>query len=89
MNETSRARTVGRTAHALIAIVAAGAVASAALAQSDPGNLGAAIRSSGHPCAHVIEAEQTGDNSYKVRCNSGTFDVTMNADGPAKVSRAD
>ncbi|MDX1433711.1 MAG: hypothetical protein R3286_14810 [Gammaproteobacteria bacterium] len=82
----------GHCACALAAILAAGAgmlAPSAAYSQQAAGNLAATIRESGNPCSHVVEAEQTGDNSYKVRCNSGTFNVTMNADGTAQVTRAD
>ena len=55
----------------------------AASAQDPPrGVLAAAVRSSGQPCARVLEAEQTGKAAsdatvYRVRCNSGLFQVTM------------
>ena len=82
----------GRCARAFAVLVVAGAgtlAPSSAYSQEAAGNLAATIRESGNACAHVIEAEQTGNNSYKVRCNSGTFNVTINDDGTAQVTSAD
>ena len=90
--EKSRGIAAGHIASAFAALVLAGAgtlVPTTARAQEAAGNLAATVRASGNPCVHVVEAEQTGDNTYKVRCNSGTFNVTLNADGTAQVSRAD
>lgn len=42
------------------------------------GTLAAAIREAGHPCAHVISKERAGTSVWRVRCNSGNFQVTMN-----------
>ena len=94
MNELRKSRgiTAGHVASAFAALVLAGAGTLApapADAQEAAGNLAAAVRESGNPCVHVVEAEKTGDNTYKVRCNSGTFNVTFGADGTAQVSRAD
>jgi len=33
------------------------------------------------PCAKVIELQPVGENSWKDKCNSGSFNVTRNADG--------
>ena len=51
------------------------------------GTLAAAIRSSGHPCGRVIEKERVGESGsvWRVRCNSGHFQVTMKGDSATKV----
>jgi len=68
-------------------IVAGGVVAFSCLTGAVAGDvpdgaLSAAIRSSGHPCAKVVEKEPSGDGSsvWQVRCNSGGFQVTQNDD---------
>jgi len=89
MNETTK---IPGKAAACALVALAGAITLvplAAYSQEAAGDLGAAIRESGNPCAHVIEAKQTGNNSYQVRCNSGTFNVTINADGSAQVTSAE
>ncbi len=45
------------------------------------GQMAGIIRSANHPCAKVIELQPVGENSWKVQCNSGSFNVTRNADG--------
>ncbi|TDI94131.1 MAG: hypothetical protein E2O75_00585 [Chloroflexi bacterium] len=51
------------------------------------GELAAAIRASGNPCARVIEKERLSEGSsvWRVRCNSGRFQVTMKADSAPEV----
>ena len=51
----------------------------------------ASIRSSGQPCAHVIEVQQTGEKEdgtkvLQVRCNSGLFEVTAKDGVPVEVT---
>jgi hypothetical protein len=77
-------------------IVAGGAVAfgcsAGALAGDVPdGALSAAIRSSGHPCAKVVEKEPSsgGSSVWQVRCNSGRFQVTQNDDSTFAVVAID
>lgn len=55
------------------------------------GTLAAAIRASGHPCEHVIEKQRSGEGAsvWRVRCNSGQYQVTMSADGSAQVVQTD
>ena len=53
------------------------------------GTLAAAVRSSGQPCARVLESQRTGTSAdgaavYRVRCNSGLFQVTYK-DGASEV----
>jgi hypothetical protein len=80
----------------LRALAAAGAIAfgwlTTAAAQDVPnGTLAAAIRASDHPCERVLEKEQVSgsQSTWRVRCNSGTFQVTMGADTAATVVRID
>ncbi len=51
------------------------------------GELAAAIRASGNPCARVIEKERSSEGSsvWRVRCNSGHFQVTMKGDSAPEV----
>ena len=44
------------------------------------GQMAGIIRSANHPCAKVLELQSTGENSWSVQCNSGSFNVTRNAD---------
>jgi hypothetical protein len=55
------------------------------------GTLAGAIRASGHPCERVLSKEQISQNpsTWQVRCNSGSFQVTMTKDAPPKVVRLD
>ena len=66
------------------------ATMSVAFAQT-PGNgeLAAAIRSADFPCAHVIEVAASGDNAWRVQCNSGTFVVRKAETGEYSVSPSD
>jgi hypothetical protein len=49
--------------------------------EMDHGTLAAAIRSADLPCNHVISARDAGENSWIVQCNSGTYEVSRDADG--------
>lgn len=80
----------------LRALTAAGAIAfswlTTAAAQDVPdGTLAAAIRASDHPCEHVLEKKPVSgsQSTWRVRCNSGLFEVTMNADSTPTVVRID
>lgn len=55
------------------------------------GELAAAIRASGNPCQRVIEKERTSKSSsvWRVRCNSGHFQVTMKGDSEPEVVSLD
>ena len=66
------------------------ATISVAFAQT-PGNgeLAAAIRSADFPCAHVIEVAASGDNAWRVQCNSGAFVVRKAETGEYSVSPSD
>ena len=50
------------------------------------GKMAGIIRSANHPCAKVIKLQHTSENSWKVQCNSGSFNVTRNADGKFSVN---
>ena len=50
-------------------------------AEVNDGELAAAIRSADYPCKHVLEVQATGDNSWRVQCNSGTYQVNRDANG--------
>ncbi|HEY5702100.1 MAG TPA: hypothetical protein VIV20_01365 [Gammaproteobacteria bacterium] len=45
------------------------------------GEMAGIIRSSDHPCHKVLDLMDTGDNSWTVQCNSGTFIVKRDAEG--------
>jgi hypothetical protein len=49
------------------------------------GKMAGIIRSANHPCAKVIELQPDGENSWEVKCNSGSFNVTRNANGEFNV----
>ncbi len=51
------------------------------------GELAAAIRASGKPCARVIEKERSSERPsvWRVRCNSGHFQVKMKGDSAPEV----
>ena len=50
------------------------------------GEMAGIIRSANFPCAHVIEIQQTSDDSWKVVCNAGPYSVNKSADGNYSVS---
>jgi hypothetical protein len=68
-------------------VIAFGWLVGAAAHEVAAGTLAAAIRASGHPCARVIESERVSEGAsvWRVRCNSGRFQVTMKGDSPAEV----
>ena len=49
------------------------------------GKMAGIIRSANHSCAKVIALQSAGENSGKVKCNSGSFNVTRNANGQFSV----
>jgi hypothetical protein len=56
-------------------------------AEISNGEMAAAIRGADYPCQQVLELQASGDNGWRVRCNSGTFQVTRDADGQFSVVR--
>lgn len=68
-----------------VGVIAAGWLTVAAGQDMPNGTLAAAIRGSGHPCDRVLEKELTSASVWRVRCNSGRFQVTMNADSTPEV----
>jgi hypothetical protein len=50
------------------------------------GQMAGIIRSANHPCAKVIKLQPASENSWKVQCNSGSFNVTRNTDGQFSVN---
>lgn len=76
-----------RNPKALYAIAFSVTAMSAALAQTPShGELAAAIRSAGLPCAHVTGFSASGDNAWLVQCNSGSFLVRKTQTGEYSVS---
>jgi hypothetical protein len=53
--------------------------------EMDHGDMAAAIRSADYPCQHVLEMQATGDNAWRVLCNSGTYQVTRKTNGQFSV----
>jgi hypothetical protein len=49
------------------------------------GDMVAVIRSADYPCQHVLDLQNTGDNAWRVRCNSGTYQVTRDPNGQFSV----
>ena len=45
------------------------------------GEMAGAIRAAGYPCARVLDLQSTSENSWKVKCNAGSYGVTRDADG--------
>ena len=45
------------------------------------GEMAGAIRTAGYPCARVLDLQSTSENSWKVKCNAGNYNVTRDADG--------
>jgi hypothetical protein len=45
------------------------------------GEMAGIIRSADYPCARVLELEQTGNNTWIVKCNAGSYSVGKLADG--------
>ena len=90
-----RARGSGRSRSALSAaslgILTVGWLIAAPAQDVADGTLAATIRASGHACEHVIEKQRAGEGAsvWRVRCNSGQYQVTMAADGSAQVVQID
>ena len=82
---TSRAR------KALLAIGLMTICGLAGVAAQDiaPGTLAAAIRSSGHPCNHVVESTNEGPSVWKVKCNAGSYRVSKSKDATLDVTPLD
>jgi len=57
--------------------------------EMDRGDLAAAIRSTDYPCQHVLELQATGDNAWLVQCNSGTYQITRDANGQFSVVKTE
>ena len=55
-------------------------------AEMSHGEMAGIIRSAGEPCKKVLNMQSSGENSWKVECNSGTFTVTRDADGKTTVT---
>ena len=62
-----------------------GIVSGASADEMSNGKMAGIIRSANHPCAKVIELQPDGENSWEVKCNSGSFNVTRNANGKFNV----
>ena len=62
-----------------------GIVSGASADEISNGKMAGIIRSANHPCAKVIELQPDGENSWEVKCNSGSFNVTRNANGKFNV----
>ena len=58
-------------------------------AEVNDGQLAAAIRSADYPCEHVLAQQTSGDNNWTVQCNSGTYLVTLDANGQFSVVKTD
>ena len=76
---------------ALIGALATGGLAEVSAQEVAPGKVAAAIRSSGQPCARVIEQKPVGESedgtvTLEVRCNSGLFEVKVRDGVPSEVS---
>ncbi len=62
-----------------------GIVSEASAEEMSNGKMAGIIRSANHSCAKVIELQPDGENSWNVKCNSGSFNVTRNANGEFNV----
>jgi len=54
-------------------------------AEVNDGEMAAAIRGADYPCEHVLGQQATGDNDWRVQCNSGTYQVARDANGQFSV----
>ena len=70
-----------------VAAIGIGWLITAAAQDVANGTLAAAIRASGHPCGRVIEKERVSENAsvWRVKCNSGHFQVTMKGNTASEV----
>lgn len=78
-----------RAWRAMLAAMAIGASSVAAAQDIADGTLAAAIRSSGHPCSHVVESINEGPSVWKVKCNAGWYRVSKNPDATLAVTALD
>ena len=74
---------------AAMAAIASGWLSVATAHDVANGTLAAAIRASGQPCDRVIEKESKGASVWRVRCNSGYFEVTMKGNTATSVVAVD
>ncbi len=58
-------------------------------AEMNDGEMAAAIRSADYPCQQVLELQAIGDNGWRVRCNSGIYQVSRDANGQFSVVKTD
>jgi len=58
-------------------------------AEVSDGEMAAAIRSADYPCEHVLGQQASGDNIWRVQCNSGTYLVSRDANGQFSVVKTD
>jgi hypothetical protein len=57
--------------------------------EMEHGDMVAVIRSADYPCQQVLELQDTGNDAWRVRCNSGTYQVTRDANGQYSVVKTD
>lgn len=87
----------GKTMHiltrysALLALALTGGTAATDDAATKPphGELAAAVRSAGMPCAHVQAVSAAGTDRWEVRCNAGVYLVEGQPGGSWSVRPAD
>ncbi len=53
------------------------------------GEMAGIIRSADHPCTRVLDLQSSGENAWKVQCNSGSFIVIRDADGRYSVTASE
>jgi hypothetical protein len=70
---------------AVVCVIAVGWLTSATGQDVANGTLAGIIRASDHACDRVIEKERVSASVWRVRCNSGQFQVTMNENGNSEV----
>lgn len=70
---------------AAIGVIAFGWLTAATGQDVANGTLAGIIRASDHACNRVIEKERLSASVWRVRCNSGHFQVTMNDNGNPQV----
>jgi hypothetical protein len=54
----------------------------------DRGDRVAAIRSADYPCQQVLDLQETGNNAWRVQCNSDTYQVSRDEEGRFSVVRS-
>ena len=53
------------------------------------GEMAGIIRSADHPCTRVLDLKSSGENAWKVQCNSGSFFVIRDAEGQYSVTASE